>query len=56
MWEKLLKTGILIRDIGTVLAEELGYTYPLQDDINVTEYINKIKQLPTDATDFWIIK
>ncbi|MCT4564017.1 MAG: aminoglycoside 6-adenylyltransferase [Maledivibacter sp.] len=52
MWQKLFRAGILIQDIGTVLAEKLGYTYPLQYDINVTEYINKIKELPKDATDF----
>lgn len=52
MWQKLFKAGLLIRDIGTVLAEKLEYTYPLQDDINVTEYINRIKELPTDANDF----
>lgn len=52
MWEKLFRAGSLIRNIGKVLAEKFGYTYPMQDDINVTEYINKIKNLPPDATDF----
>lgn len=52
MWEVLFKSGEFIRRIGTEVAENLGYTYPMQDDINVTEYIRKIKELPRDATDF----
>lgn len=52
IWQKLSRSGVLIRRVGTELGKEIGYTYPIQDDINVSEYINKIKALPKDATSF----
>ena len=52
MWQSLFNAGNFIRKIGTELAEKLGYTYPMQDDINVTEYIQRIKDLPRNAVDF----
>ncbi len=52
IWELLFKAGRLIHKIGIELARELGYTYPIQDDINVTEYLQRIKALPKDAVDF----
>ena len=53
MWQSLFEAGKFIGKIGKELAEKLGYNYPIQDDINVTEYIQKIKVLPRDATDFY---
>jgi aminoglycoside 6-adenylyltransferase len=52
IWEKLFKAESLIRKIGIELSDKLGYTYPLQDDINVYEYIKKIKALPREAQSF----
>lgn len=52
MWEVLIKSGEFIRRIGTEVAENLGYTYPMKEDINVTEFLKQIKELPRDATDF----
>lgn len=52
MWQSLFNAGKFIQKIGTEVAENLGYTYPMQDDINVTEYLRQIKELPRDATDF----
>lgn len=52
IWESLFRAGKLIREIGMSLAESLEYSYPIKDDINVTEYIKKIKELPRDATKF----
>ncbi len=52
IWESLFRAGKLIRKIGMSLAESLEYSYPIKDDINVTEYIKKIKELPRDATKF----
>ena len=43
MWEVLFKLGKFIRRIGTEVAKNLGYTYPMQENVNVTEYIRKIK-------------
>lgn len=52
IWHSLFRTGGFIRKIGIELAEKLGYKYPIEDDINVTEFIKKIKNLPKDAQDF----
>ena len=52
IWPALSNAGKLIRQVGTEVAHDLGYTYPLQDDINVTDYIKKVKELNKDATGF----
>ena len=52
IWTSLFDAGSLIRKVGTDVAQELDYKYPLQDDINVSEYIRKIKVLKKDATEF----
>lgn len=52
MWESLFRAGRFIGKIGNSLAESLEYSYPTKDDINVTEYIKKIKELPRDAKEF----
>lgn len=52
IWDKLFATGNLVRKIGTMVAENLGYVYPMQDDNNVTEYLQKIRRLPKGAVDF----
>ncbi len=48
-WEKLLKAGSFIRKLGQDLSGKLGYVYPLQDDLNVSEYIRRIHNLPDNA-------
>jgi len=42
IWKSLFQTAIVIRRIGQSLAEKLSYPYPLQDDENVTEYLNNM--------------
>ncbi|MFE5323619.1 aminoglycoside 6-adenylyltransferase [Paenibacillus sp. NPDC056579] len=48
-WEKLFQAGRFIRKIGIPLAEKLGYSYPMEEDRNVTAYIEKVRRLPADA-------
>jgi aminoglycoside 6-adenylyltransferase len=52
MWKSLFQSGKFIQKIGKDLAEKLEYKYPMQDDINVTEYLHRIRVLPKDSTDF----
>ncbi|NJD03515.1 MAG: aminoglycoside 6-adenylyltransferase [Ruminiclostridium sp.] len=52
IWAALFNVGDLIRKVGTDVAQRLGYKYPLQDDINVTEYIKRVKASKKDATEF----
>jgi len=42
-WLVLANAGALSRKIGTAVAEKLGFEYPLQDDINVTKYLQQLK-------------
>jgi len=46
IWEKLFLAGKFIRKIGTRVAEQLGYEYPMEYDINGTEYLKKIRNMP----------
>ncbi len=50
IWQALAAYGKFVRKIGVKVAEGLGYVYPMQDDINVTEYLQKIHRLPRDRT------
>lgn len=52
IWVSLFTAGKFIRKMGINIAEELGYTYPIQEDTNVTAYIQKIRHLPENAIDF----
>jgi len=52
IWQKLLKAGALIRKIGMELSDMVSYTYPMEYDINVSEFIRKIKELPNEARSF----
>jgi len=51
MWKSLFHSSEFIQKIGSELAEKLGFTYPMIYDINVTEYIQKIKVLSNGSTD-----
>jgi aminoglycoside 6-adenylyltransferase len=48
-WEALFVMGELFRHVAKVVASEFGFTYPEQDDRNVSAYIRRIKALPKDA-------
>lgn len=49
MWDALMEAGRLTRTVGTALADHLGYTYPMEDDTRVTEYLMRVRSLPKDA-------
>lgn len=44
-WEALFRTMALFRRVGTGVAGDLGYTYPLDLDRRVTGYVRSIKDL-----------
>lgn len=52
IWRKSFIAGELIRTVGMELSEVLGYTYPMEYDINVSEFIRVIKELPKEAQSF----
>ena len=49
IWGSLLVMGDIFRQTANVVADYFGFTYPHQDDINVTRYLHHIKSLPKDA-------
>lgn len=42
-WDALFGTMQLFREIGLEVAEELGYTYPLEMDLQITHLIQKMR-------------
>jgi len=49
IWESLFALGNLFRQIGHHVAEHFGFQYPEQEDKNVTDYLQEIRNLPRDA-------
>jgi aminoglycoside 6-adenylyltransferase len=48
-WESLFVIGELFRRVAHPVATAFGFTYPEQDDANVSAYIRRIRDLPRDA-------
>ena len=46
-WEALFRTIALFRRVATDVANHLGFTYPLHLDLGVTNYVQRIRSLPT---------
>lgn len=46
IWNDLFQVGDFVRKIGNEVGQFLGYTYPFEDDDNVTEYIKEVQKLP----------
>lgn len=51
-WQALLNAVQLMRKMSIAVAEDLGYTYPMDEDERVTLYLQKVKNLPSDAQSF----
>ena len=52
MWAAIFEAGRLFRKIGSEVADDLGYTYPRQDDERVTAYLKRVSTLPGDADSY----
>ncbi len=48
-WEALFRTMALFRRVATEVAEDLGYSYPLDLDERVTAYVRSMKDLDHGA-------
>ena len=49
IWDSLFVIDELFRRVSQVVASSFGYVYPLQDDLRVSDYIRRIKALPSTA-------
>ncbi len=45
IWSALYRTGPFARKIGMELARRLGYSYPVEEERNVTRYLKEIQRL-----------
>ncbi len=53
MWESIFITCELYRALALEVAENFGFQYPMQDDINMTEYLRQVRTLPKDAVEIF---
>jgi aminoglycoside 6-adenylyltransferase len=52
IWEAQFEICRLTRRIGTALADEMGYEYPLLDDQRTVEYLKHVRTLSHSAASF----
>ncbi|MGM0846644.1 MAG: aminoglycoside 6-adenylyltransferase [Bacillota bacterium] len=48
-WEAIFTACFLFRELAREVAHSLSYTYPEQDDLNMTGYMERVRHLPRDA-------
>lgn len=53
VWTSIFVTCELFRTLAKDVAEHLFFTYPINDDTNMTEFLNHIKNLPANATEIY---
>lgn len=49
VWDSLFKAGELFRILAIDVGENLSYHYKVEDDLNMTNYLRKIRDLSKDA-------
>lgn len=53
VWKSIFVTCELFRILANDVAEHLFFTYPINDDTNMTEFLKHIKNLPVNATEIY---
>lgn len=48
-WRSIFVACELFRELAQDVAGSLSFTYPINDDINMTEYLKHVRQLPASA-------
>ncbi|WP_274365591.1 aminoglycoside 6-adenylyltransferase [Paenibacillus thermotolerans] len=49
MWNSVFAACELFRITAKDVAECFGYTYEIREDVNMTSYLERVKELPSDA-------
>lgn len=52
IWEALFTMGTLFRQGAVKVARHFRYSYPKEEDRNVSAFLRRIRELPVDATSF----
>lgn len=53
MWDSLFVACELFRTLAKDVAEYFSFTYRVDDDANMTEYLEHVRKLPTDAEEIF---
>ncbi|MFK4292419.1 aminoglycoside 6-adenylyltransferase [Bacillus sp. RC250] len=53
MWESIFVTCELFRFLSKDVAEHFHFTYPIDDDRNMTKYLKHVRNLPSDAKEIF---
>lgn len=52
-WDSIFIAGELFRELGKDVAAHCQFTYPIEDDTNMTEYLKHVRNLPADAKEIF---
>ncbi|MED1563920.1 aminoglycoside 6-adenylyltransferase [Alkalihalobacillus alcalophilus] len=52
-WRAIFITCELFRQLAQDVANHFNFTYPLEDDDNMTKYLKHISTLPADAKEVY---
>ncbi|WP_078551973.1 aminoglycoside 6-adenylyltransferase [Bacillus alkalicellulosilyticus] len=52
-WESIFITCDLFRILSQTVADHFQYTYPIEDDNNMIEYLKQVRDLPSNAKDIF---
>ncbi|MEH7460324.1 aminoglycoside 6-adenylyltransferase [Bacillus sp. JJ1127] len=53
IWESIFITCELFRILSKDVAEHFNFTYPIDDDRNMTKYLKHVRNLPSDAKEIF---
>ncbi len=53
MWESIFVTCELFRVLAKEVAAHFNFTYPMEDDQNMTAYLKQVRNLPAEAKDIF---
>ncbi|MFD2045427.1 aminoglycoside 6-adenylyltransferase [Ornithinibacillus salinisoli] len=51
-WDALFKTCTLFRRLSQMVADDLDFDYPLEYEMKMREYLEKVRNLSPEATEF----
>ncbi|GAA0340010.1 aminoglycoside 6-adenylyltransferase [Bacillus carboniphilus] len=52
-WDSIFVACELFRKLGTEVADQLSFTYPMQDDQNMMKYLKRVREIPKDAEEIF---
>ncbi|MEH7226000.1 aminoglycoside 6-adenylyltransferase [Bacillus sp. JJ1566] len=52
-WNSVFTTCDLFRALAQEVAEKLSFKYPIEDDLNMTNYLKHVRNLPVDANEIY---